>query len=125
MPDLGKARKTLGVLGGVLLLASGLAHAFLGWPPLGAALAEAGVGEELAGALAVGWLFGSMAMIVFGLVVLRIALRDVDPCTVRFIALGYLVFGVAAWLARDLNPHFLLFVGIGVLLALFAFSKGS
>ena len=34
----------------------------------------------------------------------------------------YLVFGVAARLARDLDPHFLLFIGIGSLLALSGFS---
>ena len=39
--------------------------------------------------------------------------------------LGYLVFGVAAWLARDLNPQFLLFIGIGAVLALFAFSQSD
>ena len=35
--------------------------------------------------------------------------------------MGYLVFGLAAWLARDLNPHFLVFITIGVLLAVFGF----
>ena len=121
----GGVRKALGIAGGVLLLLSGLAHAFLGWPAMSAALGDVAAGEELAGALAVGWLFGSMAMLVFGLIVLRIAIREVDACTVRFIALGYLVFGVAAWLARDLNPHFLLFIGIGALLAVFAFSESK
>jgi hypothetical protein len=105
------------------LLLSSLAHAFLGWPAMRQALADAGAGEEIAGALAMGWLFGSMAMVVFGLVVLRTATRDADPCAVRFIAVGYLVFGVAAWLARDLNPHFLLFIVIGAVLAVFAFTR--
>ena len=125
MSGFGKARKVLGIAGGALLVVSALAHAFLGWPALHAALAEAGAGDDLAGALAVGWYFGSMAMMVFGLIVLRIAIRDADTCTVRFIAVGYLVFGLAAWLSRDLNPHFLLFVAIGVLLAIFAFSRSA
>ncbi len=123
MPGYAKSRAALGILGGALLVLSSLAHAFLGWPALAAALADSGVGEELAGALAIGWYCGSMAMLVFALIVLRTAIRNTDPCAVRFIALGYLVFGLAAWLARDLNPHFLLFIATGIVLALFAFSK--
>jgi len=121
MPGFGKARTLVGIVGGALLVISALAHAFLGWPAMDAALANVGAGEALAGALAVGWYFGSMAMLVFGLIVLRIAIRDGEPCAVRFIAVGYLVFGLAAWLARDLNPHFLVFITIGVLLAVFGF----
>lgn len=123
MSGIGKARTVLGIAAGALLLLSALAHALLGWPAVSDALAAAGAGPDLAGALAVGWHFGSMAMFVFGLIVLRIAIRGDDPCSVRFIAVGYLVFGVAAWLARELNPHFLLFVFTGVLLALFSFSR--
>jgi hypothetical protein len=122
MPGLGKARTLIGVAGGALLLASGLAHAFLGWPAMAAALAAVEASEDLSGALAVGWYFGSMAMLVFGMIVLGIAIRKADPCAVRFIAIGYLVFGLAAWLARDLNPHFLLFIATGVVLAVFGFS---
>ena len=113
----------LGIVAGALILLSALAHAFLGWPAMAAALTAAGAGAELSGALAVGWTFGSMAMAVFGLIVLKIALSNAERGAVRFIAFGYLVFGLAAWLERDLNPHFLLFVGTGVLLALFAFSR--
>ena len=120
-----RARRPLGVVAGILLLASAAAHAFLGWPAMASALGNIGASAALVGALAVGWYFGSVAMLVFALIVLQIAIRNADACPVRFVALGYLVFGLAAWLARDFNPHFLLFVGIGVLLALFAFSKAS
>lgn len=123
MPLGARARKALGIAGGTLILLSALAHAFLGWPAMAGALAAAGAGEELAGALAVGWIFGSMAMAVFGLIVLETAVRGRGPAAVRFIAVGYLVFGLAAWLERDLNPHFLLFIATGVLLALFAFLR--
>ena len=124
MQSYGKARITLGILSAALLILSALAHAFLGWPAMSAALAEVGAGADLSGALAVGWYFGSMAMLVFGLIVLGITIRRGDPRPVRFIALGYLAFGLTAWLTRDLSPHFLLFIVTGALLALFSFPKG-
>jgi hypothetical protein len=123
MAGFGKLRVALGLVVGVVLLASALAHAFLGWPAMSAALAEIGAGEELVGALAVGWYFGSVAMLVFGLMVFRIAARRADPDPARFIAVGYLVFGGTAWLVRDHNPHFLLFIATGLLLASFAFPR--
>ena len=125
MARLRGARKAIGILAGTALVLSAVAHAFLGWPAMSGALDNIGAGDSLTGALAAGWYYGSMAMLVFGLVVLQIAIRDGDACPVRFIALGYLVFGLAAWLARDLNPHFLLFVAIGALLALFGFSSAE
>ena len=67
MSDLRNVRKAIGILAGVLLVLSALAHAFLGWPAMLAGLTEAGAGDDLTGALAVGWYFGSMAMFVFGL----------------------------------------------------------
>lgn len=123
MAGFARIRTALGIAGGVILVLSAVAHAFLGWPAMAAALAEVGAGADLVGALAVGWYFGSTAMLVFGLIVLRIALRAGERCAVRFIAFGYLVFGVAAFLVRDLNPHFLLFIGTGLVLALFAFAE--
>ncbi len=123
MESYGKVRTMLGILSGALLILSALAHALLGWPAMSAALVEVGAGEDLSGALAVGWYFGSMAMLVFGLIVLGITIRRRDPRAVRFIALGYLAFGLTAWLARDLSPHFLLFIATGMLLALFSFPR--
>ena len=129
MSDVRKARKAVGVIAGLMILISALAHAFLGWPAMAEALDDVITDDagavDLLGALAVGWYFGSMAMVVFALIVLRMALRDADTCAGRFIAVGYLVFGLAAWLARDFNPHFLIFVAIGALLAAFSFSDSS
>lgn len=114
----GKTARIIGFLVGGILLLSAIAHA-MAWPQLAAALAAAGA-AELAGPLAIGWYFGSVAMAVFGLVVLTIAGRRADPAPVRWIAVGYLVFGLVAFFTRDLNPHFLLFVVTGLLLGLFA-----
>jgi len=120
-------RPWIGVGTGILLVLSSGAHAFLGWPQFAPALETAGLDAEFIAALAVGWYYGSMAMLVFGLIVLRAAgtvgknrFAPADVCWI--IAAGYLLFGSAAYLARDFNPHFLLFVATGILLGAFAFS---
>lgn len=105
---------------GALMVLSSFAHGILGWPPLQSELRRAAAGEDLLGALAVGWYFGSVAMLTFGGIVLVSGLRlkrgdrsGVAP--VRFIAVCYLLFGLAAFFSRNLNPHFLLFVFTGLL----------
>ncbi len=120
-----KVRVGLGITAAVLLLASALAHSFLGWPAMRSALESAGAGKELTGALAAGWSFGSVAMVVFGMIVLFSALavrRGEKPrrLTPAVIALGYLGFGLSAYVLRGGNTHFLLFVGLGLLVAAFA-----
>ena len=75
---------------GVLMCASSLAHAFGGWPPLARELAGRGVPGELAGGMAVGWLFGSGAMAACGILVL-LAYRFPHLHFLAFIGLGLLV----------------------------------
>ncbi len=121
------ARPWLGFGTGILLVLSSGAHAFLGWPQFAPALESAGLDADFIAALAVGWYFGSMAMLVFGLIVLLAAgtagKRKYVPADVCWIiAAGYLLFGSAAYLARDFNPHFLLFVTTGIFVGVFALS---
>jgi hypothetical protein len=90
-----KARIGLGVAAGVLLLLSSAAHALLGWPQFGAALADAGLDGQTVGALAVGWYFGSVSMLAFGVIVLAAAVdaargRPVAVAPLWIIAGGYL-----------------------------------
>ncbi len=124
-----KARAIVGLVTGALMVLSALAHGLLGWPAMRAGLDGLGSSAELSGALAVGWHFGSVAMLVFAAIVLPAAWRSlrgraVDRWPVGAIAVGYLVFGLVAFLARDLNPHFLLFVATGALLAVYGFGRG-
>jgi len=123
-----KARAGIGIAAGALLALSSLAHAFLGWPALRPALQAAQVDERLIGALAVGWYFGSVAMLVFGVIVLQAALRaarghQVETAPVRAIAVAYVLFGLTAFVCRGLNPHFLFFVACGALVAVFGYWK--
>jgi hypothetical protein len=121
-----RTRALLGLLGGLLLLASSLAHAGLGWPAMRAALEAAGAPPELRGGLAVGWLFGSVAMAAFGVIVVSIALAALrgsraSRLPAAVIGIAYASFGAWAFLARGGNPHFLGFVAIGALVAVLAF----
>lgn len=118
-----KGRAYLGVATGAVLVVSSLAHAFLGWPSLRPALDTGGVDANVIGAMAIGWYFGSVAMAAFGAIVLVWAVKlrrgqAVDMAPVWIMALAYVLFGFVAFLARDLNPHF---IATGLLLGAFAF----
>jgi hypothetical protein len=111
------------IVGGLLIAASSFAHAFAGWPPLREALVATGVGADLLGALAAGWIFGSVAMLVLGLLAALDGARlragtATSLAAARLVGLAYLAFGLAAYVARDLNPHFLGFVALGLLVGL-------
>ena len=116
-------RSVLVLIAGVVMLLSSLAHGLVGWPMMRGLLRDGGAGEDLIGALAVGWYFGSVAMVAFGSIAIVAALRlrrgdrsGVAPG--RLIALCYVLFGLAAFLSRGFNPHFLLFVATGLLAGL-------
>lgn len=119
----------LGILTALLLVASAAAHAFLGWPAFRGPLAAAQVDADVVAALSIGWYFGSVSMLGFGVIVLHQALRrragrPVQPGPLWAIAVLYLGFGTTAFLARGLNPHFLLFAVTGLLVGLFALLAG-
>jgi hypothetical protein len=116
-------RSMLVLLAGVVMILSAAAHGLLGWPAMLQALHGAGAPADLAAALSIGWYFGSMAMLVFGVVTVLSALRlrrgdSSGVTTIRVIAAGYVLFGLAAILYRHLNAHFLLFVVTGALAGL-------
>jgi hypothetical protein len=115
----------LGQAAGWVLVAAGLAHAFAGWPPLRATLEAGGVDSDVIGALGAGWLFGSAAMLAFGAALVAMAgdvRRGASGSTAPAwaIAAALAGFGVAAWVLRDFNPHFLGFMAMGALVAGFA-----
>jgi len=102
---------------GILVAASALPHSFAGWPPAAEALGAAGVDAGLITGLAVGWHFGSVAMVVLGAVVM-LAWRDAraggDFGWRAALAVGaaYLAFGVVELAVRG-RPQFFGFVAIG------------
>ncbi len=123
-----KARAILGFLAALLLVASAFAHALVGWPPFQSVLQEAGVDADVTAALEVGWYFGSLAMLAFGGIVFLAAARAirgerVANSSLWIIGSAYTLYGAVVYVARDFNPHFLLFVVTGLLVAAVAALK--
>ncbi len=115
----------IGIFSGIALVASSGAHAFLGWPQFKPVLESVGLEAGMIAALSIGWYFGSVAMLAFGVIVLQQAVRrlrdrPVHPAPLWTISAAYSLFGAAAFIARDFNAHFLVFVGTGILVGLFA-----
>jgi hypothetical protein len=107
----------------LLLLASSLAHSFLGWRSLSPGLAAAGVADDLSGALAAGWHFGGVAMTAFATIVLvawRRARRGDGSglAMAQVIGAAYVVFGSAAFVLRSFAPFFMIFILPGAALLL-------
>lgn len=110
-------------LAAALLLACVFAHSLGGWPPFAAELAGRAVDAATAGALQVGWYWGSAAFLAFAsIAALAARARPGEERLARaaLLAIGGVtaLFGAGAMVARDGNPHFLLFVALGLLLAL-------
>ena len=123
-----KAQAVVGGIGGILLVASSLAHTLLGLPPLRASLRQVGADRDLMETVTVGWLFGSVAMLSFGLILLIRSVRltrgkTVESAPSLIIGICYVLFGLTAFLSTGLNPHFLGFILIGVLVAVSAVGR--
>lgn len=113
------------ILAGLLTL-SGFAHAFLGLPALQSSLAQKGVenGSELWVDATAGWLFGSMAMLAFGIifasVVLSLPRGRPNLASIAAIGIGYAVFGLGSLTMLNFSPHFVMFSVLGLLFLIWA-----
>ncbi|MCI0329894.1 MAG: hypothetical protein L0196_02930 [candidate division Zixibacteria bacterium] len=120
--DKNKLGTIAGLIGGILMLASAFAHAFLGWPAFQKELSAAGVVQDVIGGLNVGWHFGSFAMFGFGAIVVFTAVKTLRREYVTLVPAGtiaviYVVFGLWALLYRGFSPHFLAFILKGFLVS--------
>ena len=114
-------RFVLGLIVGVLFVASGAAHSLLGWKALAAELAKVSAPLDLARGLAIGWHFGGAAMLAFGVIVILLFLEARRNPTVSLrpalvIGIVYIVFGDAAFFLGGFNPFFLVFILPGLAL---------
>lgn len=109
-----------GVVGGVFLLLSSVAHGVLGGAALREELGAAAVPAELQEAVGLGWSLGSVAMAVFGLVGLATFGRWLrggrpDPLPARLVGGAYILYGLWAWASSGWEPFFLNFPVTGLL----------
>jgi uncharacterized membrane protein YhaH (DUF805 family) len=121
-----KLRNILGLIAAAILVLSSGAHSVLGWPNLNAQLEATHAPADLILGLKIGWLFGGLAMLVFGIIIAAIfmaRLRGEGASTFPALVIGIAYIGVGAWaLAVTKNPFFTIFIVPGVLL-LFAASR--
>jgi hypothetical protein len=116
-----RGRLVLGLIAGVMILATSAAHSLLGWPRLRHALTEADTPADLIVVLSIGWHFAGLAMLVFGALAILLfadALkgRPVSLRPVLLIGIAYLVFGTWSLTVSSLDPFFLAFLVPGILL---------
>jgi hypothetical protein len=114
-------RAIVGIVAGIMLLLSAVAHSVLGWKSLGGALAAARVPAELLRGVKIGWQFGGACMVVFGVIAIGLFVRrlrgSADPgWPVLLIGAGYLVFGLWALAVSGFDPFFAVFIVPALLL---------
>jgi len=114
-------RAILGLIAGVILILSSAAHSLLGWKKLGSELVSAHVPSELIFGLKVGWQFGGLAMLVFGIITISLFMKrlrgdDASSFPAVVIAVGYLIFSIWALIASKFNPFFYIFIVPAILL---------
>jgi hypothetical protein len=112
-----RARLILGVLAGVILLASSVAHTWLGWKSLAERLARTNVPPDLQTSLHLGWAFGGAAMVILGFVTVttfvdRLRGGRAPLSHVIAIAVVYMAFG--AWAIAESGGN-LFFLGVFVI----------
>jgi len=121
-----RARLILGVIAGVMLLASSVAHTWLGWKSLAEQLARTNVPSALQSGLHIGWAFGGVCMVILGIIVVATfvgRLRGQAPplLPIAVIAVVYMAFGAWAIAASGGDLFFLgVFVIPGALLGIAA-----
>lgn len=119
-----KSRNVFGLVAAVILVLSSAAHSILGWKGLREQLAAAHVPPDLERGVQIGWQFGGVAMLAFGLITFAIFLGRlrgelVPAFPALVIGITYLAFG--AWaLAATKEPFFTIFLVPGALLVLAA-----
>ncbi|HUR80536.1 MAG TPA: hypothetical protein VM733_07205 [Thermoanaerobaculia bacterium] len=118
-----RGQAILGIAGGVALILSAAAHSLMGWPVMRTQLESTHAPADLIRGLGVGWHFGGVAMVAFGVIVLHLfakCLRGERPSLmpVTIIAVAYIAFGAWALFISRFELFFLfVFVVPGLVLA--------
>jgi hypothetical protein len=118
-----KLRSGLGLLAAAIVLLSSFAHSILGWRALGGELAKTNTPADLVTGLEIGWRWGGIAMVPFGLILLstfwpRFSRRPGPPVLpAALISVTYLAAGAWAFVHSNYDPFFFTFIVPGALMA--------
>lgn len=123
-----RLRSILGILAGIVMIASAGAHSLLGWQQLGSALRATQADADLITTVGIGWRFGGAAMLAFGIIVIAFfwkQLQGVPAPLMPAVVIGvtYLAFGAGAFVASRFDPFFMVFIIPGLLVLLAAFPR--
>lgn len=115
-----RVRSIIGIVAAVILILSSGMHSLMGWPAMLQQLRATNASADLITGLKIGWLWGGVAILVFGVISLMVfvhRLRGDQVNTFPALIMGgaYMAFGVWAIVASS-NPFFLIFVVPGILL---------
>ena len=115
-------REFVGLFAAAILVLSSGAHSFLGWKALEPRIAAVGTPADLITGLRMGWQFGGVAMLAFGIIAASIfiqRLRGANVSSFPVVVIGVVYVAFGAWaLSISGNPFFAIFIVPGVLLLL-------
>ena len=95
-----RARLVLGIIAGVMLLASSVTHTWLGWKSLAERLATTNVPPDLQAGLHIGWAFGGAAMVILGIIAIATfagRLRGAKPPLLPVAVTAVIYMACGAW----------------------------
>jgi hypothetical protein len=112
-----RARLILGIVAGIMLLASSVAHTWRGWKSLADRLARSSAPPDLVASLHIGWVFGGAAMVILAFIAIttfvdRLRGGRAPLSHVIAIAVVYMAFG--AWAIAESGGD-LFFLGVFVI----------
>jgi hypothetical protein len=111
-----RARLILGVVAGVVLLASSVAHTWLGWKSLAERLARTNTPPDLQTDLHLGWAFGGATMVILGIIVMATflgRLRGAKPPLLPIVVIAVVYISFGAWAIAESGGN-LFFLGVFV-----------
>jgi hypothetical protein len=119
-----KVRNVIGIIASVILILSSGLHSLMGWPAIAKELAVTTAPADLVLGLRIGWLWGGVAILVFGIItlatfVMRMRGNAMPTFPITIMGAAYTAFGVWALIVSR-EPFFLIFVVPGILLLIAA-----
>ena len=113
-------RVILGLIAGVVMAASGIAHSAVGWRALQQTLRTTNVPDDVSRGLAVPWHFAGMTMVLSGVLaamtVLRMRGGTLTAWPAVVVGAAWILFGLWGLVAVKRDATFLMFIIPGALL---------
>jgi hypothetical protein len=116
-------KRVLGIIASVILLISSVMHTFMGWPAMESELKKSNVAGDVVTGLKIGWQFGGVAILLFGIIAMSTFVRRTDTRAAFLIGVAYTLFGVWALVMSAFNPFFAIFIVPGLLLTIAAWPR--